>query len=113
MKRARNQGDPNASIPTVEPVIGRPMFAPMVPSASVLFVSAASVESGVIDSYGLRSRVEAVRGCRTVGKKDMRFNDKMPRMKVDPEKYEVEADGVVCRAEPAEKLPLAQQFYVY
>jgi urease len=107
------QGDPNASIPTVEPTIGRPMFAPMVPSASVLFVSQASVETGTIASYGLRSRVEPVKKCRTISKRDMKFNDVMPRMKVDPEKYEVHADGVLCQAEPATSLPLTQQYYVY
>lgn len=89
------------------------MFAPLVPSSSVLFVSASSIESGAIESYGLRSRVEAVQNCRNISKRDMRYNDAMPRMRVDPERYEVEADGEVCRAEPAEKLPLAQQFYVY
>ncbi|KAH6900321.1 hypothetical protein B0T10DRAFT_470238 [Thelonectria olida] len=106
-------GDPNASIPTVQPIIARPMFAPLCPSTSVLFVSEASISSGAIASYGLRSRVEAVRGCRTVGKKDMRHNNSMPRMRVDPESYTVEADGKVCEAEPATSLPLSQAFYVY
>ncbi|ROW14139.1 hypothetical protein VPNG_04245 [Cytospora leucostoma] len=106
-------GDPNASIPTVQPVIARPMFAPLVPSTSVLFVSQASIEHGVVQAYGLRKRVEPVKGCRTVGKKDMRYNDAMPRMKVDPERYTVEADGVVCDAEPAGELPLAQAYFVY
>ena len=107
------QGDPNASIATVQPIIARPMFAPMVPETSVLFVSASSIESGAIASYGLRKRVEAVRGCRTVSKRDMKFNDAMPKMRVDPESYTVEADGVVCEAEPSETLPLSQAFYVY
>ena len=107
------QGDPNASIPTVQPVISRPMFAPMVPDTSVLFVSESSITSGAIEEYGLRKRVEAVKGCRTVGKKDMKFNDAMPRMRVDPENYTVEADGVVCTAEPAETLPLTQQYFIY
>lgn len=107
------QGDPNASIPTVQPVIGRPMFAAFVPETSVLFVSQDAVASGAVASYGLRKRVEAVRGCRSVGKKDMRFNDTMPRMRVDPESYTVEADGKVCTAEPAETLPLTQPWYVY
>ncbi|KAM0667680.1 hypothetical protein ACQRIU_003545 [Beauveria bassiana] len=106
-------GDPNASIPTVQPVIGRPMFASFVPSTSVLFVSQESVASGAVASYGLRKRVEPVRGCRTVRKTDMRFNDAMPQMRVDPESYRVEADGVACEAEPAETLPLTQPFYVY
>lgn len=81
------QGDPNASIPTVEPVYMRPMFAPHVPSTNITFVSAASLASGAIASYNLRSRVEAVRNCRNIGKKDMRHNDATPRMKVDPERY--------------------------
>ncbi|KAI1178997.1 urease [Nemania sp. FL0916] len=106
-------GDPNASIPTVQPVISRPMFAPLVPQTSVLFVSQASIDNGVVKSYGLRKRVEAVRGCRSVSKRDMAFNDAMPKMKVDPEKYTVEADGKLCTAEPADTLPLAQGWLVY
>ncbi|TKA63974.1 Urease, partial [Cryomyces minteri] len=106
-------GDPNASIPTVEPVIMRPMFAPLVPQTSITFVSKASIDSGTIQKYGLRKRVEAVRNCRDIGKKDMKFNDAMPKMKVDPERYTVEADGVVCDADPATTLPLTQQYFVY
>lgn len=70
------------------------MFAPLVPTTSITFVSAASITSGTIESYGLKKRVEAVKGCRKVGKKDMKFNDVMPKMKVDAEVYRVEADGV-------------------
>ncbi|KAH8905989.1 urease [Coniochaeta sp. PMI_546] len=106
-------GDPNASIPTVQPVIARPMFAPLVPSTSVLFVSQSSISTGAVASYGLRKRVEPVKGCRTVGKKDMKYNDAMPRMRVDPERYTVEADGQILTAEPATDLPLTQAFFVY
>ncbi|KAJ4357595.1 Urease [Didymosphaeria variabile] len=106
-------GDPNASIPTVEPIFMRPMFAPLVPSSSITFVSQASISSGVVNSYGLRKRVEAVKNCRSIGKKDMKFNDTRPKMKVDPERYTVEADGMVCEAEPAESLPLTQGYFVY
>ncbi|KAH8899386.1 urease [Thozetella sp. PMI_491] len=106
-------GDPNASIPTVQPVIARPMFAPMVPETSILFVSQASIESGNTASYGLRKRVEAVRNCRGIGKRDMKFNDSMPKMKVDPERYTVEADGAICTAEPSTELPLTQAWFVY
>ena len=60
---------------------------PLVPSTSITFVSARSLSSGTIASYNLRSRVEAVKNCRTIGKKDMKFNDYMPKMKVDPESY--------------------------
>lgn len=91
----------------------RPMFAPLVPSTSVLFVSQSSIDSGAVATYGLKKRVEPVKGCRTVSKRDMKFNDVMPKMKVDPERYTVEADGKVCTAEPADTLPLAQEFYVY
>ncbi|XDG08315.1 hypothetical protein ABKA04_007930 [Annulohypoxylon sp. FPYF3050] len=106
-------GDPNASIPTVQPIIARPMFAPLVPRSSVLFVSQASLPRTTSATYGLRKRVEAVRNCRNIGKKDMRYNETKPRMRVDPERYVVEADGVVCAAEPADKLPLTQGFFVY
>lgn len=89
------------------------MFAPLVPSTSVLFVSQASITSGVVSTYGLRKRIEAVKNCRSVGKRDMAFNDVMPKMRVDPEKYTVEADGKLCTAEPATTLPLAQEWFVY
>lgn len=89
------------------------MFAPMVPSTSILFVSAASITSGTVAGYGLRKRIEAVKNCRNIGKKDMRYNDSMPKMKVDPERYTVEADGMICAAEPAAELPLTQMYYVY
>jgi urease len=89
------------------------MFAPQVPSTSVLFVSEASITSGIIATYGLRKRIAPTKNCRNIGKKDMRFNDAAPRMKVDPERYTVEADGMLCTAEPATELPLTQAFYVY
>lgn len=85
----------------------------MVPKTSIAFVSQASIDSGIVGTYGLRKRVEAVKGCRNIGKKDMRFNDYMPKMKVDPERYTTEADGMICKAEPAVTVPLAQTYYVY
>ncbi|QSZ29503.1 hypothetical protein DSL72_004017 [Monilinia vaccinii-corymbosi] len=106
-------GDPNASIPTVQPIISRPMFAPLVPSTSILFVSESSISSGTIATYGLKKRVEAVKNCRTIGKRDMKFNDQMPKMKVDPESYRVEADGVHIICDAADWLPLGQNAYVY
>lgn len=84
---AAQMGDPNASIPTVEPVYMRPMYAPLVPDTCVTFVSQKSIDDGVVAKYGLKAKVEAVKGCRTVGKKDMKWNDAMPKMKVDPETY--------------------------
>lgn len=107
------QGDPNASIPTVQPIIARPMFAPLVPQTSILFVSAASIESGVIKEYGLKKRIEAVRNCRTIAKADMKFNDVRPKMTVDAESYRVEADGVHMICEAADSLPLTQAWFVY
>jgi urease len=79
-------GDPNASIPTVEPTIMRPMFGAHQPALSITWVSKAGAE-GKVKEYGLKKRVEAVKGCRSVRKSDMKFNDKRPRMKVDPERY--------------------------
>lgn len=106
-------GDPNASIPTVEPIAMRPMFATFVPQTSITFVSKASVDTGTVQTYGLRKRIEAVKNCRNICKKDMKYNGSMPKMKVDPETYVVEADGVICKADPATELPLAQAYYVY
>ncbi|RPA80626.1 putative urease [Ascobolus immersus RN42] len=104
-------GDPNASIPTIQPIIGREQFGAYVPQCSISWVSQASLEN--VKGYGLKKRVEAVRGCRTVGKKDMKLNDAMPKMRVDPESYTVEADGKVCEAEPASDLPLTQAMFLY
>ena len=89
------------------------MFAPLVPQTSILFVSDSSISSGTISSYGLKSRVESVKNCRNVGKKDMKYNDVMPQMTVDPESYRVEADGVHMACEAATSLPLTQAAYVY
>jgi urease len=89
------------------------MFAPLVPKTSILFVSESSISSGAVSSYGLKSRVEAVKNCRNIGKKDMKFNDVMPKMSVDPESYRVEADGVHMVCEAATSLPLTQVAYVY
>ncbi|PHH55749.1 Urease [Ceratocystis fimbriata CBS 114723] len=106
-------GDPNASIPTVQPIIARPQFATFVPSTSVLFVSQSALDAGIVDNLGLRSRVEAVRGCRTISKGDMKFNGYMPKMQVDAEKYTVIADGMECKADPADTLPMTQAYFVY
>lgn len=78
-----------------------------------MFVSQASLDTNTVQSYGLKKRVEAVKNCRNIGKADMKFNDTMPKMKVDPESYRVEADGRLCDAQPAETLPLTQDYFVY
>ncbi|KAI9043086.1 urease Ure [Aspergillus affinis] len=110
---AAQMGDPNGSIPTIEPVIMRPQFGANVPSLSVMWVSQASIDSGTVQSYGIKKRIEAVKNCRNVGKADMKHNDAMPKMHVDPESYVVEADGMLCDALPAETLPLTQDFFVF
>ena len=77
---------------------------------SISFVSQESIDCGTIESYGLKKRVEAVCGCREVTKESMKLNDRTPTMTVDPEKYEVRADGEVVDVQPADKLPLGR-FY--
>ncbi|KAM0789920.1 hypothetical protein ACM66B_006760 [Microbotryomycetes sp. NB124-2] len=111
-----NIGDANASIPTVQPVIGRPMWGSHAEAAaltSFVFVSKLSIDSGTIASYNLKKRAEAVKGCRTIGKKDMKNNSTKPRLTVDPETYRVEADGVHCTVEPATRLPLSQNYMLF
>jgi len=80
-------GDANGSIGTIQPVISRPMFGALVPRTSYTFVSQKAVDLGVERRYGLKKRVAPVVGCRVIGKKDMKFNDAMPKMRVDPESY--------------------------
>ena len=105
-------GDANASIPTVQPQVGRKMFGDLVAGGtSLVFVSREGRRT--VEQYGLQKKVVAVKGTREVGKKDMRFNEKMPVMRVDPETYVVEADGVVLRAEPVERLPLTGGYFLF
>jgi urease subunit alpha len=109
-------GDPNASIPTPEPVLSRPMFgafgsAPA--STCVTFVSRAAVEDGVGERLGLRKRVAPVGGTRTLGKRDMVLNDLLPDIEVDAETYEVRVDGERIGSEPATELPLAQRYFLF
>jgi urease subunit alpha len=107
-------GDANASIPTPQPYYSRPMFAASgsaVGMGSLAFSSAAGLEA--VKGYGISKRVVAVKGCRTVGKKDMRLNDAMPEVTVDPETYAVHADGEKLTCEPATKLPLGQLYHLF
>jgi len=109
-------GDPNASIPTPQPVSMRPMFGAFggaVGPTSLAFVSQHSLDRGVAPRYGLAKRLSAVRDCRRIGKRDMKLNDAMPRITVDPETYSVTADGEVLRSTPAEVLPLAQRYFLF
>ncbi len=109
-------GDPNASIPTPQPVRHRPMFASFggaVYSTSVTFLSKAAAEDRVGARLGLRKRTVAVGGCRGLTKKAMVHNDYCPRMEVDAETYEVRADGQLLTCEPARVLPMAQRYYLF
>ncbi|KAH8113067.1 urease [Phellopilus nigrolimitatus] len=109
-------GDANGSIPTVQPVYGQPMWGAQADAAaitSLVFVSQISIASGTIASYGTRKRAEAVRGCRDVTKRDMKWNSETPKMRVDPESYEVTADGVVMDVQPADKLPLGRMYNLF
>ncbi len=109
-------GDANASIPTPEPVMMRPMFGGFGSAGaktSLAFVSQVAEQGRVSARYGLQKPVVAVRGCRGLGKKDMKLNDALPKMQVDPETYEVRADGVLLTCEPAEVLPLAQKYFLF
>ncbi|KAG6901125.1 Urease, partial [Termitomyces sp. Mi166 len=109
-------GDANASIPTVQPIYTRPMWGSKAASAalnSVSFVSQASLNSGMIASYNLSKRFEAVRDCRSVTKKDMKWNNTTPKMTVDPESYDVRADGVLQDIQAAEKLPLTRAYNLF
>ncbi|KII89649.1 hypothetical protein PLICRDRAFT_39770 [Plicaturopsis crispa FD-325 SS-3] len=106
-------GDANASIPTVQPSYAKPMWGSHPSSAalnSVAFVSQISITSGTVASYGLSKRFEGVKNCRAVTKKDMKWNDATPKMTVDPESYDVHADGILADVEPAERLPLARVY---
>ena len=106
-------GDGNASIPTPQPVVARYMFGAhgaALDHCSVHFVSRAGI-SGALD--GLSRRPVAVSGCRTIGKRDMVLNDRLPKIDVNPETYEVRADGELMTCEPADVLPLAQRYFLF
>jgi urease subunit alpha len=109
-------GDPNASIPTPQPVVMRPMFGALgraIGATSLAFVSRASLERGAVEKLGLQKRLTAVRGCRGIGKRDMKLNDALPKIAVDPETYEVRADGALLTCPPATRLALAQRYSLF
>jgi len=109
-------GDANASIPTVQPFYSKPMWGSKQGSAvlnSVAFVSQLSISTETVAKYGLSKRVEAVRGCRSVTKKDMKWNEVTPELTVDPESYEVRADGELLDIAPAKKVPLARLYNLF
>ena len=109
-------GDPNASIPTPQPVHYREMFATRgaaLAQTSLTFVSQMALDAGIAERYGLQKHVVPVRGCRTVSKADMVHNAWQPSISVDPETYEVVADGQLLTCEPATVLPMAQRYFLF
>ncbi len=109
-------GDANASIPTPQPVLYRPMFGSFggaVATTSLIFVSKAALEAEVPEKLGLHKTAVAVEQCRSVGKANMLHNDATPTIEVDPETYEVRADGELLTCEPADVLPLAQRYFLF
>ena len=109
-------GDPNASIPTPQPVYSRPMFGAYgrsVECSSVTFVSAAAQDAGIGATLGLAKETLAVANTREIGKKDLVLNDATPEVEVDPETYEVRADGELLACQPAEVLPMAQRYFMF
>jgi urease subunit alpha len=109
-------GDPNASIPTPQPVLYRPMFGALGrarASTAVTFVSAAALAADVPRRLGLARQAIAVSNCRRIGKRDMVHNDALPRIEVDAETYQVRADGQLLTCEPARVLPMAQRYFLF
>jgi urease subunit alpha len=114
MIAAAIMGDPNASIPNPQPEYYRPMFGAFgraMTESSVTFVSQALVQKG--ESLGLAKKLLPVTNTRKIGKRSMMLNDATPRMEVDPETYEVRADGRLLTCEPAKVLALAQRYFLY
>ncbi len=109
-------GDANASIPTPEPVLYRPMFGAFggaIGATSLAFMSKAAIEAGIPASIGLNKQAAVVENCRSIGKASMIHNDGTPTIDVDPETYEVHIDGELLTCEPADVLPLAQRYFLF
>ena len=109
-------GDPNASIPTPQPVHYRPMFGALGKARNatcMTFLSAAAVESDIAGQLQLRSLIGQVSRCRNIGKADMLLNDYQPDISVDAQTYQVHADGELLVCEPASELPMAQKYYLF
>ena len=113
---AAQMGDPNASIPTPQPVHYRPMFGAFGKSlvnSSVVFVSKAAARSGLRKQLGVEKQFVAVDNTRKINKKSMILNDATPNIEVDSETYEVRADGELLTCAPAETLPMAQRYFLF
>jgi len=113
---AARMGDPNASIPTPQPVIYRPMFGAYgkaLFNTCATFVSKVSLENNVVQQYGLQKMILPVKNCRNIGKKDLIHNDATPDIEVNPENYQVKVDGNIITCEPMKELPLAQRYFLF
>lgn len=109
-------GDANASIPTPQPVLYRPMFGSFggaIGATAMTFISQAAMDAGIPEQLKLKKRAVAVKNCRTIGKADMINNSAVPNIDVDPETYEVRADGELLTCEPAQSLPMAQRYFLF
>ncbi|HSY59715.1 MAG TPA: urease subunit alpha [Terriglobales bacterium] len=109
-------GDPNASIPTPQPVLYRPMFGAFggaIAATSITFMSQAALSNGLSERLGLKKIIAAAKNCRRIGKKDLVHNSSTPQIEVDPETYEVRVDGKAITCEPARELPLAQRYFLF
>ena len=116
MIAAAAMGDPNASIPTPQPVHFRPMFGAHGGArhhTALTFVSQAGLDNPAVQALGLAKSLEAVRGTRALGKRHMIHNDALPHLEVDPETYEVRADGALLTCEPSDVLPMAQRYFLF
>jgi urease subunit alpha len=109
-------GDPNASIPTPQPVHYRPMFGALggaLHATRMTFISQAGYQADIAHTLDLRSMIGVVSNCRKLTKADMVLNDYQPRIEVDPQTYLVKADGVPLTCEPAKTLPMAQKYFLF
>ncbi len=109
-------GDANASIPTPQPVHYRPMFGSYggsLHASSLTFISQAAADAGVPQQLGLQKKIGVVKGCRAVQKKDLIHNHYTPSIEVDPQNYQVKADGQLLWCEPADVLPMAQRYFLF
>jgi urease subunit alpha len=116
MITAAPMGDINASIPTPQPVHYRPMFGALpegVHASCITFLSQVAIDNGVAEKLGLKKMISPAKNTRSIRKTDMKHNDYLPIMEVDPETYVVKADGVHLTCEPADVLPMAQRYFLF
>ncbi|OLC92811.1 MAG: urease subunit alpha [Thaumarchaeota archaeon 13_1_40CM_3_38_6] len=109
-------GDPNASIPTPEPVYYRPMFGALgkaIHTTSVTFTSKLAIRNGLSKKLGLKKKLLPVKNCRKIGKKNMLYNNLVPKIEIDPETYRVTVDGKLATTEPAQKLSMARLYHLF